>query len=317
MKLAETVTFGGGQLDRRGDLRAEADGLSRLDSSRHMVVWHGKVLCDGDRLVLLTSGQVKIFGSQKQDPIYLGEADGEHYFAHDVSFWDPPDGIPDTLGAFSDPSIQTVDFLKNEPSFCEIRSVMAEFSVLEAELTAAGKAILSWHLIHGYCARCGSKTQTAEGGWRRDCPACKGQHFPRTDPVVIMLITHGNSVLVGRSPGWPDGMYSLLAGFVEPGETIESAVRREVLEESGIRVGRVGYLASQPWPFPSSLMLGCWGEATSHEITIDPNELEDAIWITREEMLSVFAGEHPHIKAPRRGAIAGFILDHWLKDLLD
>jgi len=154
-------------------------------------------------------------------------------------------------------------------------------------------------------------------GWQRNCPACGAHHFPRTDPVVIMLVTRGNSVLIGRSPGWPDGMYSLLAGFVEPGETLEAAVRREVFEETGVRVGPVRYLASQPWPFPASLMFGCQGEALEGAITIDPAEIEDALWLTREEMVTVMAAAHPRIRAPRRGAIAHFLAEAWLADRLD
>jgi NAD+ diphosphatase len=157
----------------------------------------------------------------------------------------------------------------------------------------------------------------AMSGWQRDCPACGAHHFPRTDPVVIMLITHGNAVLLGRSPGWPEGMYSLLAGFVEPGETLEAAVRREVYEETNVRVGPVSYLASQPWPFPASLMFGCAGEALTTEITIDPQEIEDALWVSREDMVSVFAGQHPDILPARKGAIAHFLLENWLADRLD
>lgn len=153
-----------------------------------------------------------------------------------------------------------------------------------------------------------------QAGWRRDCPSCGGQHFPRTDPVVIMLVTNGNSILLGRSPGWPDGMYSLLAGFVEPGETLETAVKREVAEETGVQVENVAYLASQPWPFPSSLMIGCKAEAVSRDLSIDTNEIEDAIWLTREELLSVFAGTHPTIKPARSGAIAGYLMENWLAD---
>jgi NAD+ diphosphatase len=134
---------------------------------------------------------------------------------------------------------------------------------------------------------------------------------------VIMLITQGNRVLVGRNAAWPEGMYSLLAGFVEPGETLEAAVRREVFEEAGIRVGPVRYLASQPWPFPASLMFGCAGEALDDTITIDPNELEDALWITREEMVTVMSGGHPRLKAARKGAIAHFLIANWLADQLE
>ena len=154
-------------------------------------------------------------------------------------------------------------------------------------------------------------------GWQRTCGSCGAHHFPRTDPVVIMLITRGNNVLMGRSPGWPEGMYSLLAGFVEPGEPIEAAVRREVFEEAGIQVGDVKYLSSQPWAFPSSLMFGCAGEALTDEITIDPHEIEDARWFSREEMVQAFAGEHPLLKPARKGAIAHFLLWNWLADTLD
>ncbi|MEO0917723.1 MAG: NAD(+) diphosphatase, partial [Pseudomonadota bacterium] len=161
------------------------------------------------------------------------------------------------------------------------------------------------------------ESMMAMAGWQRDCPACGHHHFPRTDPVVIMLITHGNAVLVGRSPGWPEGMYSLLAGFVEPGETVEAAVRREVFEEVGVRVGPVRYLASQPWPFPASLMLGCAGDALSTDLTLDPNEIEDALWVSREEMAKAFSGTHPTILPARKGAIAHFLLRAWLADRLD
>jgi NAD+ diphosphatase len=135
--------------------------------------------------------------------------------------------------------------------------------------------------------------------------------------VVIMLVTRGNSVLLGRSPGWPEGMFSLLAGFVEPGETIEAAVRREVLEETGVTCGAVNYLASQPWPFPASLMIGARTEATSSEIKVDPLELEAALWVSREELVQAFAGRHPVIRPSRKGAIANFILRNWLADRLE
>ena len=166
------------------------------------------------------------------------------------------------------------------------------------------------------------KKRKAAGCWTPeravcDCPACGAQHFPRTDPVVIMLITRGNSTLLGRSPGWPEGMYSCLAGFVEPGETIEAAVRREVFEEAGIRVGDVGYVASQPWPFPASLMFGCHGEALDEQIIIDPAELEDARWVTREEVADAFAGNRHDLLPARKGAIAHFLLRNWLANRLD
>lgn len=182
---------------------------------------------------------------------------------------------------------------------------------------AAAKGIFGWHDAHGFCARCGAPSQVAEAGWRRTCPACGAQHFPRTDPVVIMLILHGNAVLLGRAPTWPAGMYSLLAGFMEPGESIEAAVRRETREEAGIAVGAVEYLSSQPWPFPSSLMIGCRGAALSREITRDPAELEDARWVSREGVLAGLTGADPSLKPARKGSIARFLLERWLADRLD
>ena len=190
-------------------------------------------------------------------------------------------------------------------------------SARDAELCATAKALLEWHRTHRFCAKCGQPSVPHMAGWQRTCPDCGAHHFPRTDPVVIMLVTQGNNVLLGRSPGWPQGMYSLLAGFVEPGETLEAATRREVLEESGIRCGRVDYLACQPWAFPNSLMVAMRAEAENTEIVIDPKELEDARWVSREEVMRAMAGDHPEILPARKGAIAQFILSMWLADRLD
>ncbi|WP_328766143.1 NAD(+) diphosphatase [Devosia aurantiaca] len=162
------------------------------------------------------------------------------------------------------------------------------------------------------CANCGSATAVQESGWVRKCASCGTQHFPRTDPVVIMVVTHGDNLLLGRGASWPEKMYSVLAGFVEPGEDIETAVRREVFEESAIRVGDVTYIASQPWPFPMSLMIGCHGEATTTDITADPKELADARWVSREEAKTILAGAHPDIATPRPGAIAGALIQSWV-----
>jgi NAD+ diphosphatase len=222
------------------------------------------------------------------------------------------------ISAFRDPSVQVHPAERaGGAGFHELRGIMTALDRRDAELAATARAILTWHSTHRFCSKCGAATRIAEAGWHRDCAACDGKHFPRTDPVVIMLITHGDSVLVGRSPGWPEGMYSLLAGFVEPGETIEAAVRREVFEEAGVQVGRVDYLANQPWPFPMSLMFGCRGEALTTELEIDPEEIEDARWVTRSEMLEVFAGRGNGMLPARKGAIAHFLLQHWLADRLD
>ena len=321
MKIAETVTFGGSGLDRAGELRGKPDEIGRLmqdAGARGLPIWRGKPLFAGENQE--HAGWLEIghpvLDDAREAPVLLGLDEGDARFAYDISAWEPEE-VPDTLGAFFDPSQQRHPLLEGDLAFAELRGAMTRLTPRDAELIATGKAVLNWHRSHRFCARCGARSAVAMAGWQRDCPSCDGHHFPRTDPVVIMLITRGNSVLVGRSHGWPDGMYSLLAGFVEPGETIEAAVRREVFEETGVRVGAVDYLSSQPWPFPSSLMFGCKGEALSDTIDIDPEEIDDAMWVTREEMMNVFAGNSTTMKPARKGAIAHFLIWNWLADRLD
>ncbi|MGB8623770.1 MAG: NAD(+) diphosphatase [Paracoccaceae bacterium] len=322
MRHAELVTFGGSALDRAAHLRGDAAALDRLwqdGAARVLALWRGKPLLQGaarDKLAWLATDHPLVAGRPGRS-VFLGlEETGAARFSLDVSDWEP-DEMPETLNSFIDPSEQRHPDLPDDMAFAELRRVMTLLTAREAELAATSRAILGWHRSHAFCSRCGARSDFAMAGWQSICPACGGHHFPRTDPVVIMLITHGNAVLVGRSPAWPEGMYSLLAGFVEPGETVEAAVRREVYEEAGIVVGEVGYLASQPWPFPASLMIGCYGRALGREITIDPAEIEDARWVPREEMLAVFAGEDDIMLPAREGAIAQFLLSNWLADRLD
>ncbi|MFN3658744.1 MAG: NAD(+) diphosphatase [Pseudolabrys sp.] len=180
---------------------------------------------------------------------------------------------------------------------------------------AEAKAVLHWHIRHRFCSNCGAATQVVDAGWRRDCPACKGQHFPRTDPVVIMLAVDGDNCLLGRSPRFVPTMWSCLAGFIEPGEGIEDAVHRETLEEAGIACGRVTYFASQPWPFPSSLMIGCHAEAVTRDIVVDRAELEDARWFTKDEMASMLLRRHKDgLTTPPPVAIAHHLIRAWVED---
>ncbi len=318
LKLAENVTFGGSALNRAAELRASPEKLAALasdTSARILPVWRGQTLfADAGRLGWLPLDHAIL--DPQAERVFLGLDDGGPRFGVDFSAWEPGETTIDTA-AFFDPNAQIHPGLPDGYGFANLRGRMAAITARDAELAATARALLNWHATHKFCARCGDPSVMSQGGWQRDCPTCGGHHFPRTDPVVIMLILKGNDLLVGRSPGWPDGMFSLLAGFVEPGETIEAAVRREVFEESGIRVGQVDYLASQPWPFPSSLMIGCVGVAESRDITLDPVELEDAIWVSREETAEIFAGTHPTIREPRRGAIAHFLIKRWLEDNLD
>lgn len=322
MKHAETVTFGGSGLDRAAHLRDDPELLlqaQKNERARCVLLWRGKVLCGADGVVRLGMSHPIIAdgpGGIILRPLLLGLEDDAPTFAFDVSHWEPANQDMTSVGRFFDPSVQSHPDLPGDAGFCELRHIMTRLNARDAELAATAKAIIGWHETHKFCARCGAASEIWQGGWQRKCPACHASHFPRTDPVVIMLITRADRVLMGRSPGWPPGMYSLLAGFVEPGETLEAAVRREVFEEAGVSVGAVSYLASQPWPFPASLMFGCQGEAISDEIKIDPAEIEDAIWVTRSDMMLAFAGEHPVIRPARKGAIAHFLLQNWLADTL-
>lgn len=320
MRDAERVTFGGGGgLDRAAAWRVDAARMAALQADPDTGVlpfWRGKPLIAGDRLGLVRPGH-PVLDAAAPDWLFLGVVDGAARFAADLSAWEPSGLDPAAQGAFFDPTEQHHPGLPDDHRFAELRGAMARLPALDAELAATARGLLEWHRTHGFCARCGARSALSHAGWQRHCPACHAPHFPRTDPVVIMLVTRGNRVLVGRSPGWPEGMYSLLAGFVEPGETVEAAVRREVAEETGVPVGAVRFLASQPWPFPASLMLGCAAEATGDTITVDPAELEDAVWVTREEMVEVMGGRHARLRPARRGAIAHFLLQAWLADRLD
>lgn len=183
----------------------------------------------------------------------------------------------------------------------------------QAGLYACARSLVDWHQRHGFCPACGSATELYRAGWARRCPACAAEHFPRTDPVVIMLAEHGGRVLLGRGPAWPPGRYSALAGFVEVGESIEEAVARETLEEAGVAVGDVRYVASQPWPFPSSLMIACIAQAQGDSLTLDTHELEDAMWVTRAEVLAALDGvPDARFAAPPPYAIAHTLLRAWL-----
>jgi NAD+ diphosphatase len=180
---------------------------------------------------------------------------------------------------------------------------------------AEGKALLHWHARHRFCSNCGAVTHTIEGGWRRDCPSCNAQHFPRTDPVAIMLAVKGKRCVLGRSHRFQPGMWSCLAGFIEPGEAIEDAVRRETREEAGIVCGDVSYFASQPWPFPTSLMIGAHAQALTDDIVIDRTELADARWFDREEAALMLAQVHPDgFTAPVPVAIAYHIIRAWVEE---
>lgn len=209
---------------------------------------------------------------------------------------------------------------RDEFEISDLRTIAVRGMIDDVHLPplAEGKSLLMWHSRRRFCSNCAAQTRVVDAGWRRDCPSCKMQHFPRTDPVVIMLAIDGERCILGRSGRFASNSWSCLAGFVEPGETIEEAVRREVREESGIVCGQVKYFRSQPWPFPSSLMIGCHAQALSHELVVDHNELEGARWFDREEVAAMLARAHPDgLITPVPVAIAYHIIREWVENGVD
>lgn len=196
----------------------------------------------------------------------------------------------------------------------ELFAMLDRFQPADAALYAGARSLVDWHSRHGFCAVCGTPTAISHAGWARQCPNCTTEHFPRVDPVVIMLAERGDRVLLGRQAPWPAGRYSALAGFLEVGESIEEAVRREIAEESGVPTGPVRYVASQPWPFPSSLMIACIAEALDDRIVLDVHELEDARWFTRDEVCLALARDPAApFGAPPAYAIANTLLTAWVE----
>ena len=306
--MEHTFAFQSGALDRAAQLRSgnatQADATARTH-----LFWRGKLLADGDSQPLKIALDHPALADCRDAPLFLGLTPDGPRFAADLALWQPHQDAA-TIGQFTDPSAQPHPAFSGA-SFVEIRGLMPTLSPLDGECIATARALIGWHGTHRFCPNCGTATTIEHAGWQRKCPACGTVHFPRTDPVVIMVIARGDQLLLGRGPAWPERMYSLLAGFVEPGETIESAVRRETFEETGIHVGEVGYIASQPWPFPMSLMFGCAGVALDETITLDPVELADARWVSRADVQRILAGDHPDINAPRNGAIAGSLIAMW------
>jgi NAD+ diphosphatase len=196
--------------------------------------------------------------------------------------------------------------------FREARAAAQIVSIKDAAIIAQAKAMIDWHQRHGFCPRCGAPTKLVDAGYRRLCGMCSTEHFPRVDPVVIMLATHGDACLVGRGKHFPPGMYSALAGFVEPGETIEEAVRRELMEEASVKVNDVTYYATQPWPFPSSLMIGCFAKAANRDAKADDIEITDVRWLERSVARQLIGGKQmAGVRVPPPIAIAHHLIQAW------
>lgn len=305
--------FGDEWHTRNAQYRSDASAISAAlanPQTRILPVWRGKPHLKADTLCWATPDDA-ILNHARQPFLYLGQHENRDVFAADISGWEPDALDRAALAMFTDTSFQFHPSAPKGAYFGELRLAMVQLSGSDAALAATARALFNWHRTHRFCAACGQPSENAAAGWERVCPACAAKHFPRTDPVVIMLVTHGNKLLLGRSHGWPERMYSALAGFIEPGETLESAVAREVWEETGIKVEDIRYLASQPWPFPNSLMFGCIAQAKDTALTLD-DELEDALWLSREDVLLAWMGHHENVLPARKGSIAHYMIGQWL-----
>ncbi len=303
------------ELDRQSHMRGDTAYLTALadrDDARYLVLADDRpvIVSSEDRthaaLRWFSGAELDRTRLGRQSPLFLGidRSTGAGRFAL----------------SFSDHRVRSclVALGMMRPAV-DLRSLAAQGAMSTAELSLAGqaKALVHWHANARCCGRCGAVTHSRDGGWRRKCWACGSEQYPRTDPVVIMLILHpdGNSCLLGRAPRFPDKMFSTLAGFLEPGEDIEDAVRREIMEEAGIGVGPVTFHSAQPWPFPHSLMIGCIGQATGASLVIDPEELAEARWFGREEARSMLDGTHPEgLFGPGRQAIARYLVMAFLEE---
>jgi len=292
-------------LDRAAHLRTDEAKLLALEAqpdARGYVVYRDSLVvkreASGPR-ALLGLDEARQFGANP-GTIFLGLRDAAPVFGMGIS----PAAVEQLL-------------TRDDAAVSELRGMAMHGVVPANELSAIAmaKSLVNWHQRHGYCANCGARSAMKEGGWKRDCPSCKAEHFPRTDPVVIMLVTSGDKVLLGRQKHFLPGIYSCLAGFVEAAETIEDAVRREIFEESGIRCTDVHYYMTQPWPYPSSLMIGCTARALNDEIVVDRSELEDARWFDRAEATLMIRREHPDgLAGPHPFAIAHHLLGRWVQN---
>lgn len=293
MMDSKPLAFSGSPIDRADNIRMDPDALAATMDSRAR-------LLRLDGLVPELEGDALGWGSLAEadtdaELVFLGMLDDRAHFAAVAPQGDSRPRIADPRGW----------------------QVMSILSRADLAIYGGARSLVDWHARHRFCAVCGTPTHIAKGGWQRTCSSCGAEHFPRVDPVTIMLVEHGDRLLLGRQPRFPPRSYSALAGFVEPGETIEEAVARETLEEAGVAVNDVRYVFSQPWPFPSQLMIGCHAIATSDELAIDKTELEDARWFTREEVRNSMAagrddGNAPFLPPPSE-AIAHQLMRWWLE----
>ena len=301
------IPFTGNPLDRASEKRPDAGWIEakrRDPSTLVLPMWRLQPFLRGPdnapaplELGLMRPGLADSLAAPDAPWVFLGLEGRNAMFALDISAADDPANVGPLAGL---------------GHFREARGAAMLMDGRDAAIMGQAKAMIDWHQRHRFCARCGTLTAMAEAGYKRACPNCGAEHFPRTDPVVIMLATHGDACLVGRGKQFPRGMFSALAGFIEPGETIEEAVRRELMEEVGVKTGRVTYYATQPWPFPSSLMIGCFAEAQGRDFKVDENEIVEARWLERDLARQLIKGEGiGGVWVPPQIAIAHHLIKAW------
>ena len=283
------IAFTGSRLDRADHVRADPERLAGYMN------WKARLLALDELMPALDDEGRLGWGTLADAPedaelCFLGLDEGKACFAAV-----PPRG--DSRPRMANP---------------QLWSLMATLSPEDLAVYGGARSLTDWHARHRFCAQCGGDTKLAKGGWQRDCTNCGASHFPRTDPVAIMLVEFEGHLMLGRGLGWPEGSFSALAGFVEPGESIEEAVAREVLEEAGVAVRDVSYVASQPWPFPSQLMIGCHSHTDSDDLTIDETEMAEIEFFTRADFEAALAGNGP-FRCPPRHAIAHHLMEWWVK----
>ena len=303
LDVAQTNVFAGSPLDRLDHRRRDDSWIRQsleAPQTRFLPVVGGQPGVLGDKEPRLAWADRSILErcADKPEPILLGGYEDEVFFAIDASRVDNPTEALEIQGL----------------GFPDLRGVATRLSPADAAIAAQARHLVDWHARHGFCPGCGQTTRPKDAGWARVCSACNTEHFPRTDPVVIMLVRKGDSCLLGRQKAWPQPFFSALAGFVEPGETLEEAVRREVREEASIIVDTVAYHSTQPWPFPASLMIGCVAHAVSEDIVVDDAELEEAQWFTRDDVAAALRRPTDKLALPPRLAIAHQLLRAWVEE---
>jgi len=306
---AFTNTFAGNPLDRASDRRSDKAWIARQLASADslaLALWNGRPLVEPAKegrvqIAYIPAKMAEELSEGGEQLLFLGLWKDTAVFALDLDGEaNPADGGP----------------LQGMGKFDDLRRIALALPSSDAAMIATAKAMFEWRRRHRHCAACGEPTVAVDGGWKRLCPACEAEHFPRTDPVVIMLPYHGDRCMLGRQEAWPKGMFSALAGFLEPGETIEEACARELNEEAGLKARKVRYHSTQPWPYPSSLMIGLIAEVEDDEGTPDQTELSEVRWFTRDEARKLLAGEIEGTFAPQAMAIAHQLIKAWVEESL-